>query len=126
MMKVIDFEAKRQKREQNKRHEYIQSLCQFQRPDLFDELIAETEKELTQEKIDSCNEFVDALKRGNLDPLTVFQEATFMYGNDFYEENGIDWSIMIENALTYYAVNRKYSRDQYDKALQLHPFISSN
>ena len=125
-MKVINFEVKRQQREQYKRHEYIQSMCQFQRPDLFDELIAETEKELTQDKIDSCNEFIDVLKRGNLDPLTVFQEATFMYGNDFYEKNGIDWSIMIENALTYYAINRKYSRDQYELALQMHPFISSD
>lgn len=122
--KVIDFKTKRQKNEQKKQYLYIKSMCQRGRPNLFDTLIAKVEEKLTQEKVDSCNLLMEKLKKGGFDPLVIFQEATTMYDDDNRNDNEIDWTLIIDEALTYYAINRKYSREQSEAALKLHPFIS--
>lgn len=121
--KVIDFETKRQERERQKRYEYIQSMIQINEPELFDKLIAE--QELTDEKIASCRQFIDFLNDHGYDPLSIFEEATFMPEEDFYEDNGINWYIAIDEALTYYAVLRKEDKDKYNIALFVHPYISA-
>lgn len=120
-MKVISFEEKKRQKEDFKRYEYIQSMCQLQRPDLFDELIAE--QELTDEKIASCKDFIDSMQRRGRDPLIAFQEVCFMSEEEFYADNGVNWYITIEESLNYYATLREHDRDAYDIALQLHPFV---
>lgn len=123
-MKVISFEEKKRQKEDHKRYEYIKSMCQFQRPDLFDKLIAE--QELTEEKIASCSDFTTALEKRGIDPLAVIEEATFVTEEEFYEDWGINWWIAVEEALVYYAFARKVNSSVYEKLLRSNPFVSSN
>lgn len=123
MVEIIDFEAKREEREQEKRYEYIHSMVQIGEPELFDKLIAE--QVLTDERIASCSDFIELLRKRGHDPLSVFEEATFMTEDCFFEENGVNWFIAIEEALTYYAFMRKYEKTIYEEALRLHPYISA-
>ena len=123
LMTVIDFEAKIRERELNKRYEYIQSKVQLGQWELFDELIAEEEGRLTDEKTASCSDFIRSLDRMGHEPLVIFQEAIFMPEEVFYEEHEVNWHIAIEEALTYYAVLRKHDRNKYELDLLLHPYV---
>lgn len=121
-MKVINFEEKKRQRQDRERYEYIKSMCQFQRQDLFDQLISE--QVLTDDKIASCSDFIKALQKRKIDPLSIFEESVFVWEDDFYDEWNINWYIAIEEALVYYAVNRRHDREAYNISLQLHPYIA--
>lgn len=121
-MNIISFKEKQQERELQKRYEYIQSMIQINERELFDKLIAE--QALTDERVFSCNDFINALKKHGHDPFHIFESATFMLENDFYEEYELNWYTAIEEALTYYAIIRKNDRALYEEALLLHPYIS--
>lgn len=122
-MKVISFEAKKKQKADRERYEYIKSMCQFQQPDLFDQLISE--QVLSDEKIASCSRFIIELKERGVNALDVLEEAVFIYDDEFYEDWNINWYRAIEKALVYYAVKRQHDKDAYDIALQLHPFVGS-
>lgn len=122
-MKVINFEEKKRQKEDFKRYEYIKSMCQFQRPDLFEQLIAE--QDLTDEKMASCSRFLIALRTQGIDPLAVIEEATFIYEEEFYDDWDINWYIAIEKALIYYAVARKHNHEVFQQLLKSNPFIAS-
>lgn len=124
-MNVIDFTEKKRARDHEQRYEYIKSMCQFQRPDLFDKLIAE--QELTVEQINSCTRFIIALRERDIDPLTLFEEATFIHEDEFYEDWGINWWIAIDAALVYFATARHHHEKFFKEVIiPSNPFIGSN
>lgn len=124
-MTIIDFETKRRERKEQKLLDDLIEMVQLGKPELFDKLIAREEETLTTEKESSCSQYIKWLQGLGMDPLIVFQEATFMEPMDFSADNGVDWHEAIEAALTYYAVLRKRDRSKYNIALELHPFVAS-